>query len=222
MTLPRPSFGILSARITFEDPEESGKSIMSIRSICIYCGSRPGNRPEYVEQAAQFARVLARRGIRIVYGGASVGVMGAIADAALSEGGTVVGVIPQSLVDREVAHAGLSQLIVTASMHERKARMADLSDAFVALPGGIGTLEEIFEIWTWSQLGLHAKPCGLLNIAGYYDSLQRFMDETVANGFLHHKHRAMLVSADSVDGLLEAFEAYEAPEVMKWIEREET
>ena len=194
---------------------------MEIRSICIYCGSNPGTRPEYIEQAQVFARMLARRGIRVVYGGASVGIMGAIADAALAEGGTVVGVIPQSLVDREVAHDGLTQLIVTSSMHERKARMADLSDAFVALPGGIGTLEEIFEIWTWSQLGLHEKPCGLLNIGGYYDSLERFLDETVVNGFLGSGHRSMLLTADTGETLLSAFEAYEPPSVVKWVERED-
>lgn len=194
---------------------------MEIRSICIYCGSNPGTRPEYIEQAQVFSRMLARRGIRVVYGGASVGIMGAIADAALAEGGTVVGVIPQSLVDREVAHDGLTQLIVTNSMHERKARMADLSDAFVALPGGIGTLEEIFEIWTWSQLGLHEKPCGLLNIGGYYDSLERFLDETVVNGFLGPGHRSMLLTADTGEGILGAFEAYEPPSVVKWVERED-
>lgn len=194
---------------------------MEIRSICIYCGSNPGTRPEYIEQAQVFARMLARRGIRVVYGGASVGIMGAIADAALAEGGIVVGVIPQSLVDREVAHDGLTQLIVTSSMHERKARMADLSDAFVALPGGIGTLEEIFEIWTWSQLGLHEKPCGLLNIGGYYDSLERFLDETVVNGFLGSGHRSMLLTADTGETLLSAFEAYEPPSVVKWVERED-
>lgn len=194
---------------------------MEIRSICIYCGSNPGTRPEYIEQAQAFARMLARRGIRVVYGGASVGIMGAIADAALAEGGTVIGVIPQSLVDREVAHDGLTQLIVTNSMHERKARMADLSDAFVALPGGIGTLEEIFEIWTWSQLGLHEKPCGLLNIGGYYDSLERFLDETVVNGFLGPGHRSMLLTADTGEGVLNAFQAYEPPSVVKWVERED-
>jgi len=194
---------------------------MEIRSICIYCGSNPGTRPEFIEQAQRFARMLAKRGIRIVYGGASIGIMGAIADAALAEGGTVIGVIPQSLVDREVAHDGLTQLIVTSSMHERKARMADLSDAFVALPGGIGTLEEIFEIWTWSQLGLHEKPCGLLNIGGYYDSLARFLDETVVNGFLGPGHRSMLLTADTGEGVLSAFEAYEPPSVVKWVERED-
>lgn len=194
---------------------------MDISSICVYCGSNPGNRPEYVEQARAFGRMLAQNGIRLVYGGASVGIMAAVADAALAEGGEVVGVIPQSLVDREVAHAGLTELIVTSSMHERKARMADLSDAFVALPGGIGTLEEIFEIWTWSQLGLHSKPCGLLNIAGYYDTLERFLDETVANGFLRTGHRSMLLSADTGEALLAEFEQYVPPAVVKWVERED-
>ena len=194
---------------------------MVIRSVCIYCGSNPGNRPVYVQQAQAFARLLAQRGIRVVYGGASVGIMGAVANAALAEGGQVVGVIPQSLVDREVAHGGLSELIVTGSMHERKARMAELSDAFVALPGGVGTLEEIFEVWTWSQLGLHDKPCGLLNIEGYYDSLARFLDETVVNGFMRPAHRGMLLAADTGEALLSAFERYAPPVVAKWVERED-
>src|SRR5690606_14481583 len=148
---------------------------MKIRSLCVYCGANPGNKPIYLDAAESFARLLAERGIRLVYGGASVGVMGAVANAALEAGGEVVGVIPQALVEREVAHNGLSELIITSSMHERKARMADLADAFVALPGGIGTLEELFEIWTWNQLGLLSKPCGLLNVDGYYETLVRFV-----------------------------------------------
>ncbi|GAA5236979.1 TIGR00730 family Rossman fold protein [Verticiella sediminum] len=195
---------------------------MSIRSLCIYCGSNPGNRPEYVAAAAAFGTLLAERGIRLVYGGASIGVMGRVADAALAAGGEVYGVIPQALVDREVAHSGLSELFITASMHERKARMAELSDAFVALPGGIGTLEEIFEIWTWAQLGMHAKPCGLLNVAGYYDTLVRFLDETVHAGFVREGHRGMLLAAVDGPSLLEAFRCYEAPAVHKWVEKSET
>lgn len=194
---------------------------MSISSICVYCGSSPGNRPDYLEHAGEFGRTLARRKIRLVYGGASIGIMAAVANAALAEGGEVVGIIPQSLVEREVSHPGLSELIVTTSMHERKARMADLSDAFVAMPGGIGTLEEIFEIWTWSQLGFHSKPCGLLNIAGYFDTLERFLDETVANGFVRGGHRSMLLCADTGEALLEKFAHYSPPHATKWVEREE-
>lgn len=195
---------------------------MEIGSICIYCGSSPGERPEYLEAARSFATLLARSGIRVVYGGASIGVMGAVADAALAAGGEVYGVIPQALVDRELAHPGLTQLFVTRSMHERKARMAELADAFVALPGGVGTLEEIFEIWTWAQLGMHAKPCALLNVAGYYDGLVRFMDHTVAEGFVREAHRRMLVTRADGAQLLAALREYEAPVVRKWVEKGQT
>ncbi|MBU4612783.1 TIGR00730 family Rossman fold protein [Achromobacter sp. GG226] len=195
---------------------------MDIRSLCIYCGSNPGNSPVFLESARTFGTLLGERGIRVVYGGASIGVMGAVADAALAAGGEVIGVIPQALVDREVAHHGLTELIVTTSMHERKAKMAELSDAFVALPGGVGTLEEIFEIWTWSQLGLHTKPCGLLNVAGYYDSLATFLDNTVSHGFVNATHRRMLMTAESGEELLTAYASYEAPVVKKWVERSDT
>jgi len=200
----------------------SGEIHMKVRSVCVYCGANPGNRPAYIEAARTFARLLAQRGVRLVYGGASVGVMGAVADAALEAGGEVVGVIPQSLVDREVAHNGLTELVITGSMHERKARMADLADAFVALPGGIGTLEEIFEIWTWGQLGFHRKPCGLLNVDGYYETLIRFLDEAVANGFVRDIHRGILLTARDGEELLEAFEHYEPPSVPRWVGRNET
>ncbi len=194
---------------------------MKIRSLCVYCGANPGNKPIYLDAAESFARLLAERGIRLVYGGASVGVMGAVANAALEAGGEVVGVIPQALVEREVAHNGLSELIITSSMHERKARMADLADAFVALPGGIGTLEELFEIWTWNQLGLLSKPCGLLNVDGYYETLVRFVDEAVERGFVRDIYRRMLVTAEHGEDLLDAFERYHAPAVVRWVERGE-
>lgn len=194
---------------------------MNIRSICVYCGSSPGENPAYVRVAEAFGAELARRGIGVVYGGASIGVMGAVADAALAAGGKVVGVIPQALVDREVAHDRLSELIVTRSMHERKARMAERADAFVALPGGVGTLEEIFEIWTWSQLGMHTKPCGLLNVEGYYDTLIRFLDEGAAQGFMKPQHRSMLLTATDADTLLARFAAYEPPVVTQWVDRTE-
>lgn len=194
---------------------------MKIKSICIYCGSNPGKRVEYTTQAREVGAYLAQQGVTVVYGGASIGIMGVVADATLAAGGEVIGVIPQALVDREVAHMGLSELIVTRSMHERKAVMAERADAFVALPGGVGTLEEIFEIWTWSQLGMHAKPCGLLNIAGYYDTLIRFLDESEADGFMRPQHRRMLLTATDAPGLLAAFEAYQAPVVTKWVDSTE-
>lgn len=192
---------------------------MNIRALCVYCGSNSGEQPVYIEQAGAFGTLLAQRGIALVYGGASIGLMGAVADAAMAAGGRVIGVIPQALVDREVAHDGLSELIVTRSMHERKARMAELADGFVAMPGGVGTLEEIFEIWTWSQLGMHTKPCGLLNVGAYYDTLIRFLDETTHQGFTRRAYRDMLLTADNGPALLTAFEAYVPPVVTQWVER---
>ena len=193
-----------------------------LRSLCVYCGSNPGRRPEYVEAGRALARAAAARGIDLIYGGATVGVMGAVADAALDAGGRVVGVIPQALVDKELAHHALTELVVTASMHERKAMMAERADAFVALPGGVGTLEEIFEMWTWAQLGFHRKPCGLLNVAGYYDGLVAFLDRTVEEGFVRPGHREMLVVEPTPDALFERFVAYRPPVVTKWVGRGET
>jgi uncharacterized protein (TIGR00730 family) len=191
--------------------------------ICVFCGSSPGRDPAYAEQAAAFGRLLAERGIGLVYGGAHVGLMGALADAALGAGGHVTGVIPQALLQREVAHRGLSELRVVASMHERKALMAELSDAFVALPGGIGTLEELFEVWTWSQLGLHEKPCALLDLQGFYAGLSSFLDHMVNQGFLKPAHRAgLLVERDAV-ALLDALARHESSlPVGKWIGRDAT
>ena len=169
--------------------------------------------------AEQVGRALADARIGLVYGGASVGLMGTVADAALAAGGEVVGVIPQSLVDREIAHPGLSELHVVQSMHERKALMAELSDGFVALPGGTGTLDELFEVYTWTQLGLHAKPLGLLDVRGYYESLVAFLDHAVAERFVTAEHREMLVVADGPEALLEAFRRWRAPVRAKWIDR---
>ena len=194
----------------------------TIRNLCVYCGSSPGRVPAYADAARALAAVLVERGIGLVYGGASVGIMGLIADAVLARGGRAVGVIPEALVAKEVAHHGLTELHVTRNMHERKAAMADLSDAFVALPGGIGTLEEIFEIWTWAQLGFHAKPCGLLNAGGYYDDLARFLDHTVAEEFVRGPHRAMLLVEREPAALLDRFAAYVPPVVQKWVERGDT
>jgi uncharacterized protein (TIGR00730 family) len=187
--------------------------------LCIFCGSSPGARPEYATATTELATLLAGRGIGIVYGGASVGLMGLLADTALEAGGEVIGVIPEALEAKEIAHTGLSELRVVQSMHERKALMAELSDGFIALPGGSGTLEELFEVFTWSQLGLHRKACALLNVAGYYDRLAAFLDHAVDERFLRPEHRAMLLCEDTPATVLDALEAFEPPVVDKWIDR---
>jgi uncharacterized protein (TIGR00730 family) len=176
-----------------------------LRAVCVYCGSNVGADPVYLEATQALARRFAADGIRVVYGGAAVGLMGALADSTLEAGGEVVGVIPQQLVDREIAHTGLTELHVVSTMHERKALMAQLSDAFVALPGGIGTLEELIEVFTWRQLGLHTKPLGVLNVNGYYDGLGAFLDHAVGQGFQPAQQRAKLVMAGDPDALLAAW-----------------
>ena len=165
--------------------------------LCVFCGSKPGDNPAYAEAAAELGHMLAEQRIGLVYGGASVGLMGVIADATLQAGGDAIGVIPQSLVDKEIAHPDLTQMHVVSGMHERKALMADLSDGFIALPGGIGTLEELFEIWTWAQLGMHNKPCVLLNVAGYYNQLIGFLDQMTQAGYLKENSRSMLTIASN-------------------------
>ena len=195
---------------------------MVLGRICVYCGANRGSDPVYADAARAMGRALAERGIGLVTGGGRVGLMGVVADAALEAGGRVVGVIPQALMKRELAHAGLTELVVTASMHERKARMAELADGFVALPGGLGTLEELFEIWTWGQLGWHHKPCGLLNAAGFYDKLVAFLDGATEDQFLKPEHRAMLVVDADPDRLLDRFAAYTPPVVTKWIGGDQT
>lgn len=189
--------------------------------LCVFCGSSSGTNPAYEAAAKGLGTALGRAGIGLVYGGASVGLMGAVADAALAAGGSVTGIIPKSLADKELAHRGLTDLRVVGSMHERKAMMADLSDGFIALPGGIGTFEELFEAWTWAQLGYHRKPCALLNAAGFYDSLTAFLDSVVAAGFVKPIHRDMLIVESEVDRLIAAIRAYEPPAVDKWIKRGE-
>lgn len=174
----------------------------SPRRVCVFCGSSSGVRPEYEDAARGLGSALARRGIGVVYGGASVGLMGVVADAALAAGGEVIGVIPQALVDREVAHPRLSELHVVASMHERKAVMADLADAFVALPGGMGTLEELFEVFTWRQLGIHDKPIALLDVLGYWAGLAAFLEHAEAEGFLRAGHRRKLAIERDFEALL--------------------
>jgi uncharacterized protein (TIGR00730 family) len=193
-----------------------------LKRICVFCGSSPGRSELYAASATAFGRLLAGRGIGLVYGGASVGLMGTLADAALDAGGDVIGVIPRSLVKYEVAHRGLSDLRVVASMHERKATMADLADGFIALPGGNGTLDELFEVLTWAQLGEHSKPCGLLNIGGYYSHLLAFLDHAVGERFLRPEHRAMLLVESAPDAILDRLEAYRAPKIGKWIDRSAT
>ncbi len=188
-----------------------------MRSVCVFCGSNAGARSLYVEAAHDVGRAVADRGLRLVYGGASVGLMGAIADAALGAVGEVVGVMPRALVEREIAHNGLSELHEVASMHERKALMSDLSDAFLALPGGAGTLEEVFEIWTWAQLGHHRKPVGLLNAGSYFDLLIAFLDHQQRERFVRPEHRDMLIVEEQPERILDRFERYEPPVVEKWI-----
>jgi uncharacterized protein (TIGR00730 family) len=190
--------------------------------ICVFCGSSTGEGPAYREAGAALGATLADEGIGVVYGGASIGVMGAVADAALAAGGEVIGVIPEAMCRVEVAHPALTELHVVRTMHERKAMMADLADAFVALPGGIGTMEEVFEVWTWAQLGYHRKAVALLDVNRYWRALHRFVDHMVAEGFLRPAHREMLVLEDDVQRLLARLRAWEPPAVRRLIDRDET
>jgi uncharacterized protein (TIGR00730 family) len=190
-----------------------------VQRLCVFSGSSPGGHPDYAEAAGELGRTLADQGIGLVYGGAHVGLMGVLADAALEAGADVVGVIPQALVEREIAHSGLSDLRVVGSMHERKALMADLADGFIALPGGMGTLEELFEVYTWTQLGLHSKPLGLLDVRGYYAQLAAFLDHAVAERFLTDEHRDMLVVEERAEAMVEAFRRWRPPVRTKWIDR---
>jgi len=191
--------------------------VRGVRSLCVYCGSNLGADPAFAVATRALARLAAERDIRLVYGGGAVGLMGTLADTALEAGGSVVGVIPQALMDREIGHRGLSELRVVGSMHERKALMADLADAFVALPGGIGTLEEVVEVYTWSQLGLHRKPIGLLNVNGYYDALAAFLDHAVDRRFLRAQHREVLLVDEDPEVLLDRLEVAQPPVLGKWL-----
>ena len=193
-----------------------------MRRICVFCGSSAGARPAYAEATAEVARLLAGQGKGVVYGGGHVGLMGVLADTAMATGGEVIGVMPQALVDREIGHTEISELRVVGSMHERKALMADLSDAFIALPGGAGTLEELFEVYTWAQLGLHDKPCGLLDVEDYFSGLVGFLDHAVDERFLREEHRAMLIVEREPRALIERLAEFEPRAVTpKWIDREE-
>jgi uncharacterized protein (TIGR00730 family) len=193
-----------------------------VRRVCVYAGSNPGTHPAYAKAARTLAAELAARGIGLVYGGGKVGLMGVIADSVLAAGGEAIGVMPQALIDREIGHPRLTELKVVGSMHERKAQMAELADAFVALPGGIGTLEELIEVYTWSQLGIHDKACGVLNVRGYYDGLATFLDHAVSEGFLRPQHRAVLSVAEDPAELLDALAAFQPPQVAKWLELDQT
>jgi uncharacterized protein (TIGR00730 family) len=193
-----------------------------MQRVCVFCGSSPGARPAYAEATAEVARLLAGEGIGVVYGGGHVGLMGVLADTVMAAGGEAIGVMPQALVDREIGHTGISELRVVGSMHERKALMADLSDAFIALPGGAGTLEELFEVYTWAQLGLHDKPCGLLDVEDYFSGLVGFLDHAVDERFLREEHRAMLIVEREPRALIDRLAMFEPRAVTpKWIDREE-
>lgn len=192
-----------------------------VKSIVVFCASSLGNESSYEEQAAHVGRVFAKRGIRLVYGGGRVGLMGAVANGALEKGGEVIGIIPQFLNSKEREHTGVTKLITVDTMHDRKRIMNDYSDGVIALPGGFGTLEELFEMVTWGQLGLHKKPVGILNTNGYYDHLIQFVSHMTGEGLLKKENQSMLLFARTIEELLEKMEKYEAPKVTKWIEKDE-
>lgn len=189
---------------------------MSLRSICVFCGASTGANPVYRDAAVKLGQYLAQQNITLVYGGGAVGLMGVVADAALAAGGEVIGIIPQSLKRAEVGHQGLTRLEVVDGMHARKARMAELSDAFIALPGGLGTLEELFEVWTWAQLGYHGKPLGLLDVNGFYSKLGEFLDHLVEEQFVRANHRAMLQLSETPSELLDLMQQWQPLEAPRW------
>ena len=189
-----------------------------MKSLCVYCGASPGHSPAYTIAAKQLAVTLVNQDIVLVYGGGNIGLMGVIADEVLALGGKVTGVIPQALVDKEVGHTGLTQLHIVDNMHQRKAIMAELSDGFIAMPGGIGTLEELFEVMTWAQLGFHQKPIGLLNVSGFYDGLLRFLEHTRQQGFLRASHLDILLSSPEPNDLLQQLKTYVPVTTRKWVD----
>ncbi len=189
---------------------------MTLRSICVFCGASRGSNPIYEQAAQDLGRTLAANGIRLIYGGGAVGLLGVVADATMAAGGEVIGIIPQSLKDAEVGHTGLTRLDVVDGMHARKARMAELADAFIALPGGLGTLEELFEVWTWGQLGYHPKPLGLLDVNHFYSKLSHFLDHLVEEGFVRSQHREMLQRSDESQALIELLDAWQPPTHSRW------
>jgi uncharacterized protein (TIGR00730 family) len=190
-----------------------------LRSLAVFCASHPGARPLYEAAAREVGATLARTGRRVVYGGARSGLMGALAEGVLAAGGEIIGVMPRHMVDREIAHSGLTRLEIVHSMHERKSRMADLADGFIALPGGLGTLEEFIEVWTWGQLGLHRKPYGLLNVAGYYDPFLAFLDHAVGERFVRPDHRALVQVSSEIAPLLGAMDATPPEPLPRWLDR---
>lgn len=192
-----------------------------MKSICVYCGSSPGRQSIYADAADSLAESLVKRNLRLVYGGAGIGIMGTLADQVLQLGGEVIGVIPKALANKEIAHANLTELHITQSMHERKMLMAELSDGFIALPGGIGTLEELFEIWTWAQLGFHHKPCGLLNIASYYDALIQFLANMQQEQFVKPQQHDLLMIETDADRLLQRYERYQSPVAKQWLSQQD-
>jgi uncharacterized protein (TIGR00730 family) len=198
-------------------------TLPGVRRLCVFCGSSPGARPAYGEAAERLGLLLVERGIGLVYGGGQVGLMGRLADAVLAAGGEITGVLPRALVEKEIGHPGVADLRVVGSMHERKALMADLADGFVALPGGLGTLEELFEVYTWAQLGLHRKPCALLDVEGYYAGIAAWLAHAVDERFVREDHRAMLIVERDPRALLDRLDAFQPEAVVpKWIDREET
>jgi len=196
--------------------------VPELDTICVYAGSSPGARPAYTEAAQALGEAIAARGLGLVYGGGDVGLMKAVADAAMEAGGSVTGVIPRTLLEREIGHGALSELLVVETMHERKLAMAERADAFIALPGGIGTVEELVEVLTWTQLGVHDKPCAVLDVEGYWQPLIAFLDHAVAERFLPAKHREMLLTGSEPHALLDALEAWEPVTVPKWLDRDRT
>jgi hypothetical protein len=193
-----------------------------VKRLCVFCGSSAGEDRRYLDAATEVGELLARKGIELVYGGSRVGMMGRLADAALAADGRVVGIIPEALVNREVAHRGLAELRIVESMHERKAEMARMADGFLALPGGLGTLEELCEVLTWAQLGLHGKPCGVLDVKNYFQPLVELLDHMVREGFLSRNHRGMVLVEASADRLLDRMKAYDPPPVPRWIDAGQT
>lgn len=193
-----------------------------LQRVCVFCGSSAGEDPRYLEAASRLGAALAGRNLGLVYGGSRIGLMGRLAEAALEAGGEVVGIMPRPLMNRELVHPGLAELVVTESMHERKAEMVSRSDGFIAAPGGLGTFEEFFEVLTWAQLGFHRKPCGLLNVGDYYKSLTLLLDRAVKEGFVQDAHRRMVLVEEDPETLLDRMTEYEPPEVPRWIRRGET
>ena len=226
MSLPRSSTKLkfyiveLSAALSSRHSARRATYNGAVR-LCLFCGSSAGQNPAFANTARTLATELARRGIGIVYGGGNVGLMGVVADAALAAGGEVIGVIPHGLVSRELAHQGVTALHVVNSMHERKALMAELADGFIALPGGFGTLEEFCEVVTWTQLGIHDKPCGLLNVAGYYDGLLAFLAHALREQFVRPSHFEIIVSSTDPEDLIDRVLAWRAPAVTKWVGKSE-